>query len=265
MTALGLILLVPVVMWLGQTVLLRRCGLPIRWRLDASEAPRIVRTGGRVVTQVSLVALLAAYPLVKGQTPWHYYSALLPLDESIRQFAHGAAASVLFLCGLFAVWIATDRVQIDVHQHRRRWMRRLVLLPGSAVFGAMVEELLFRGVVLASLLESFPTMTAIALGAAIFAAAHYVRSVKRYWTVGGHLMLGVLLCAAFVQTGTLWLPAGLHAGGIMMIMGARPFIRYRGPAWLTGASIFPFAGVVGIVGLGVLTTFVARYYGAPSP
>ena len=74
-------------------------------------------------------------------------------------------------------------------------------------------------------------------------------------------MLGLLLAIAFLRTGTLWLPVGLHAGGILMIMGTRPFMRFRGPAWLTGASIFPFAGVVGIVGLGILTSFVAVYYG----
>jgi hypothetical protein len=46
-----------------------------------------------------------------------------------------------------------------------------------------------------------------------------------------------------------------------MIMGIRPFVRYRGPAWLTGASIFPFAGVIGMAGLILLTAFVSTYYG----
>ncbi len=99
------------------------------------------------------------------------------------------------------------------------------------------------------------------LGALIFAGAHYVRAVKRRWTFPGHVLLGVLLCVAFLRTGSLWLPMGLHAGGIFMIMGIRPFVRYRGPAWLTGASIFPFAGVIGMAGLLLLTAFVSTYYG----
>lgn len=106
-----------------------------------------------------------------------------------------------------------------------------------------------------------PQTLAVGLSVIVFAGAHYVRSVKRRWTIFGHLMLGLLLCLAYLETETLWLPLGLHAGGIAMIMGTRPFVRYRGPAWITGASIFPFAGVAGIAGLGVLTAFVASAYG----
>jgi membrane protease YdiL (CAAX protease family) len=157
-------------------------------------------------------------------------------------------------------------LQIDVHHSRRKWTRRLTMLAPTALFGAFVEELLFRGVVMADLLRT-PALNPVGgvlMATAVFAGAHYVRSVKRHWTLPGHVMLGLLLCIAFQRTGQLWLAAGLHAGGIMMIMAARPFVRYRGPAWLTGASIFPFAGVVGIAGLGILTVFVATHFGAPS-
>ena len=139
----------------------------------------------------------------------------------------------------------------------------MLLLP-TAVFGAFVEELLFRGVVMRDLLRDMPSAPALAVGIAVvvFAAAHYVRPVKRRWTFPGHLMLGLLLCVAFLRTGSVWLATGFHAGGILMIMGTRPFFRYRGPAWITGASTFPFAGAVGMVGLAILTVFVASRYGA---
>lgn len=263
MTALALLLAAPVVMWIGQSALLKRYGLPIRWRIDAGDAPNGVRIGGRVLTQASLLTVLACYPLLRGLDPLSYYQGLLPADATALQCAHGAAAAVVFLSLLYAVWVAGDLVRVDMHQPRRRWMRRLVLLPATAIFGALVEEMLFRGVVLADLLRSVPTTPAVIIGSVVFATAHYVRSVKRYWTIGGHLMLGLLLCVAFVETGKLWLPVGLHAGGILIIMGIRPFVFYRGPAWVTGVSIYPFAGAVGIAGLAVLTTFVATYYGAP--
>ncbi|MBN2563860.1 MAG: CPBP family intramembrane metalloprotease [Phycisphaerae bacterium] len=263
MTALLLLALVPAVMWVGQTAVLRRSGLPVRWRIDARHAPRHVRTVGRITTQLSLLAIIVAYPLILGGSPVAYYGALLPVSGSAWHVAQGAAASVLFLCVLFGVWLATGRLQIDVYQSRRRWRRRLLLLLPTALLGALTEELLFRGVVMADLLRSLPDATylAVTLAALTFAVAHYVRSPKRYWTFPGHVMLGLLLCVAFLQTGSLWLAVGLHVGGILMIMGTRPFFWYRGPAWVTGASIFPFAGVVGIVGLGILTAFVATHYG----
>lgn len=265
MTALLLLAAVPVVMWLGQTVMLRRHGLPIRLRLDPRNAPRAIRTTGRVITQLSLFAVLLAYPLVRGLSPVEYYGALLPRTRAVLQAVQGAAAATLFLSVLFLFWMATDRVTIEAHQSRRRLLQRLLLLIPTAILGATIEELLFRGVVMADAQRWFPDLPYIAVGwsTLVFAGAHYVRTVKRRWTFPGHLMLGLLFSLAFLQTGSLWLPIGLHAAGILMIMGTRPFFVYRGPAWLTGASIFPFAGIFGIAGLGLLTAFVVTYYGAP--
>ncbi len=265
MIALLLLACVPLVMWAVQTAQLRACGLPVRWRIDAGGAPRNIRTTGRIVTQVSLLAVIVVYPLLRGQPIADYYAGLLPMTGTVLHSVHGAAVSILFLGVLYGVWIATDRLRVSKHQSRRRWVRRLVLLAPTACFGAVVEELLFRGVVMADLLDSplVPRGVAVAVSVLVFAGAHYVRSVKRRWTIFGHLMLGLLLCVAFLRTGTLWLAIGLHAGGILMIMGTRPFLRNRGPAWLTGASIFPFSGAVGVAGLAVLTAFVACYYGKP--
>jgi len=263
MTAILLLVLAPCLMWIVQTAQLRYYGLPVRWRIDTGDAPRQVRSVGRIVTQASLLGVILCYPLLRGESMVSYYAALLPRSAAVLQCLQGAAASILFLCALYGAWIAGDCLRISVHQSRRRWMRRLILLLPTACFGAFVEELLFRGVVMADLLNTpwMPESEAVLLSVIVFAGAHYVRSVKRHWTIFGHLMLGVLLCTAFLETRTLWLPIGLHAGGIAMIMGMRPFVRYRGPAWITGASTSPFAGVPGIVGLGLLTTFVASYYG----
>ena len=99
------------------------------------------------------------------------------------------------------------------------------------------------------------------IGTVIFAAAHYVRSVKRYWTFPGHVALGALLCAAFYWTGNVWLSFGVHAGGVLVLMAVRPVVRYTGPAWLVGASIFPYAGAVGIAALVLLTVNMWLVYG----
>lgn len=275
MSALALLACVPLVMWLAQSLLLLCHGLPIRRRIDAGNAPRSVRDAGRIVTQASLAAVILVYPMLIGKPIGAYYGELLP-RASAWQLPYGMATSVLFLCVLYGVWILTDQLLVKAHQKRRRWMRRLVLLVPTAFFGAFVEELLFRAVLLADILRWFDvalpcadwkgllsggSIAAIAIGSLLFAAAHYVRKVKRRWTFPGHVVLGILLCVAFVTTGNLWLAAGLHAGGILMIMGTRPFIVYRSRSWLTGASVFPFAGIAGIVGLLILTLFVLRLQG----
>jgi membrane protease YdiL (CAAX protease family) len=249
-------------MWTAQTVLLRLHGTPIRAAIDHGDMPASIRTVARLVTQLALLGVILAYPPLCGKPVLAYYFSLFPLNCALHCI-QGLAASALFLSLLFLAWVLTDQLQIDVHHSRRKWVRRLVLLIPTAAFGAFVEELLFRGVLLADLLRVMPNSpwTAAATGTLVFAAAHYVRRAKRRWTFPGHLALGALLCVAFILTGSLWLSIGLHAGGILLIMGARPFVRYRGPAWLIGASTFPFAGIVGLLGLAILTAFVVRCYG----
>ena len=79
---------------------------------------------------------MVVYPLIRGQTPVEYYGTLLPVTATAWQLAHGAAASVLFLSLLFGAWLLADGLRVDVHQPRRRWLRRLLLLPATALLGA---------------------------------------------------------------------------------------------------------------------------------
>ncbi|MCB9855562.1 MAG: CPBP family intramembrane metalloprotease [Phycisphaerales bacterium] len=264
MIALSLLIAIPCVMWLAQTAMLRRHHLPIRWRLSNRDAPRQVRTVGRIATQAGLVSVIVLYPLSIGAPILGHYAHLYPRDASVMDAVVGALMAIVILVGLFLVWLACGRLEIDVHHERRRWVRRLVLLIPSAAFGAIVEESVFRGVLQFDLVRSgVSPVPSIAIAGAVFAAAHYVRSVKRKWTIFGHLALGVALSAAFAATHNLWLATGIHAGGILVILGARPFIRYRGPAWLTGESIFPFAGVPGVFGLAMLTMIVIMRFWRP--
>lgn len=289
MLALGLLLLLAIVLGPGQ-ILLRRSGvlgppsLPqangaglggpaLRGRAGAPLADELRgpargshgaatrRSGQRAITYAALTAALVGYPLLRGRTPWDYYTAFFPLGPRPTELVFGAAAAVLYLTLLYLAWLLTDNVRFAVRHDARRLVRRLAAVPLTAALVALVEELLFRAVLLVGLLESFGPRVALPLGAGLFAAAHYLRPVKRYWTFPGHLALGALLCVAFYLTGALWLSFGLHAGGVLVLMAVRPVIRYTGPPWLVGASIFPYAGVVGIVALGLLTLNLWQHFG----
>lgn len=262
MLALGLLAIVPILMWLGQTALRASVGLPPTWRLSSHGLPRRLHSMNRVLTNGALLLVVAVYPLLRGQSPRVYYAAMLPLEGGPAQFVHGVLLALLYLGALFLVWGLTDNIRFAVRDRPGRLAGRWATVPISALLGSFAEELVFRGVVLAGLLESLPTVAATVIGVIVFAGAHYVRKVKRYWTVAGHLALGTMLCVAFVCTRTLWLPLGLHAGGILIIMGMRPVMRYHGPGWLVGASIFPYSGVTGVVGLTLLTLSLVAHYGA---
>ena len=263
MLALGLLALIPVVMWLSQTVLLWRAGLPLRWRIGAADLPRRLKRVNRIVTNLAFAGILVAYPLLRGESPLAYYVGFFPLGGRPLELLHGAAAAVLYLALLYLAWALSDNVRFRVRHSPKRLVQRFAGVPLTAVFAATVEELLFRAMLLAGLLESFEPRVAVPVAVLVFAGAHYIRSVKRYWTVAGHVALGTLFCLAFVYTGALWLSIGLHAGGVLVLMAVRPLIRYSGPAWLVGASIFPYAGVVGVIALDLLTLNIWLCYGGP--
>lgn len=253
MRALLLLLAIPAVMWLTQTALLLGTRQPVRLRISPTDLPRRWRGVNRVVTKAALLAAVLLYPLLRGQMPLEYYSRFFPTAAQTWQAAYGAAAAILYLTLLYLAWTLSGNVQFEIRSAPARLLRRWAGAPLAAVLIALAEELLFRGMLLADLLDSFRPAVAVPVGVVCFAAAHYVRSVKRHWTFAGHLALGTLFCLAFLWTQALWLPLGLHAGGVLVLLAVRPVIRYTGPAWLVGASIYPYAGAVGVVALLLLT------------
>lgn len=247
------------VLWGIQSWRLRRAGLPLAWRLGAGAAADY--GPDRVLVNGVLLAVLAVYPLLRGSAPWVYYARFLPRDTALTHTALGLSLSVLYLTLLYVAWLATGNVTFEVRHRPGRIVTKLAAVPLTAALVATVEELLFRATLLAELLTQLPAALAIGVGALVFAGAHYVRAVKRSWTFPGHVALGILLCTAYWCTGSLWLVTGLHAGGVLVLMGARPFVRYHGPAWLVGASIFPYAGAVGVAALLLLTLNVVLLFG----
>lgn len=247
------------VLWGIQSWRLRHAGLPLTWRLGGGAAADY--GPDRVLVNGVLLAVLAVYPLLRGSTPWAYYAKFLPRDTAFAHATWGLSLAVLYLTLLYVAWLITGNVTFELRHRPLRIVTKLAAVPLTAVLVATVEELLFRATLLAELLTQLPAGAAIGVGALVFAGAHYVRAVKRRWTFPGHVALGILLCTAFWCTGNLWLVMGLHAGGVLVLMGVRPFVRYRGPAWLVGASIFPYAGAVGVAALLLLTLNVVVLFG----
>ena len=260
MIAIGLLILAFVLLWVVENAPRLALGQRPELRLHTAHATPGARGASRVATQLVMLGIIAVYPYLRGRPLLDYYAEIFPGEGRWLEGIHGAALSVTCLTLAYLGWLAADNIRFTVRYNAARWSRKLLVLPAAAVLGAAVEELIFRGIVLRELLESLPTWPAVLLGAVVFALAHYARRVKRTWTFFGHVMLGVLLCLAFMQTGALWLPLGLHAGGILMLSGTRPFLRYMGPRWLTGASIFPFAGATGLALLALMSVFVWSYY-----
>jgi uncharacterized protein len=132
----------------------------------------------------------------------------------------------------------------------------LLLLPG-----AMVEEMLFRGIIFRLIEEWSGTWIALAVSAAIFGLVHAANPGATWVsTLAIALEAGVLLGAAFVITRNLWFPIGLHfawnffegpvygtqVSGHTFLISALA-ARLHGPTIVTGGVFGPEAGLVAIV------------------
>lgn len=125
-----------------------------------------------------------------------------------------------------------------------------VLLKSASemVFVAVVEEILFRGVLFRLPERSLGSRTALAVSGVIFALAHIPNDNVTLIAVANTAVAGLLFAAAYLVTRRLWLPIGMHFAWNFVSDGlfslptsghpARGLLQGQltGPEWLTGGA-----------------------------
>jgi len=135
---------------------------------------------------------------------------------------------------------------------------------------AVLEEVLFRGVVFRLLERWAGTVVALVVSGALFGALHLLNPHATIW---GALAIaaeaGLMLGAAYALTRSLWLPIGLHLGwnfaesglfgatvsGSDSTVGGLVRGVAHGPAAISGGEFGPEASVFAI-GAGLILTFL---------
>lgn len=132
---------------------------------------------------------------------------------------------------------------------------------------AVAEEVFFRGIVFRLLRSRWGVIAALIVSSAIFGLLHLVNPGA---TLNGALAIaieaGLMLGAAYLLTGSLWLAIGLHFGWNVTIGGIFGTVvsgsdsrdslftaTTAGPDWLSGGSFGPEASIVAIVVCSVAT------------
>lgn len=130
----------------------------------------------------------------------------------------------------------------------------------SAVAAAVIEEIVFRGIIYRLTEAAFGTAIAIGASAVLFGGAHaFSPHPTLLALVAIAVEAGILLALAYVVTRRLWFAIGIHAawnftqGGIfgLAVSGtdSQGLLagRTTGPDWLTGGAFGPEASVISIV------------------
>jgi uncharacterized protein len=147
-------------------------------------------------------------------------------------------AAVPLLCG----GVVLITLRIYSLRHAFLWAKMPEVLIAASVV-PILEELLFRGFILGVLLRGFSRLNALLMTSALFSIIHFLKAPERtspnesvnwlsgfvsiahsFWQFGNPLLLaagfltlfaiGCILADARLQTHSLWLPIGLHAGWI---------------------------------------------------
>ncbi len=203
------------------------------------------------------------------------------LSRSIRGFAVAiAVVAILFV----AAFVLGGRAPATIGAV-------LVRVPGyllSGVVVAIIEEGFFRAFLLGGMEGDFGSRGALLASSAIYAVAHLVRAPARFYVTGfeplagvhslssstaqlahpiailpsllGLFLLGIVLGAAFIVTGTVYFSAGLHAG---LVLGAKLWPKLVAgraaiPPWLAGYGGFPLISGVAAWAAAILILLALR-------
>jgi uncharacterized protein len=134
--------------------------------------------------------------------------------EAVRQLWIGLAAGfgaavAATLPALVAGWAfyAPSPAQEAVFNPGKLVFVLIVLL-----FGAIGEELMFRGYAFQTVLQTFGNWTTILPFSILFAVAHMGNLGSTPLSLGNTFLWGVVFSVAYLRTRSLWLPIGLHTG-----------------------------------------------------
>lgn len=139
------------------------------------------------------------------------------------------------------------------------WPAMLATVPGY-ILGAVLEEVVMRGIVFRMLEQSLGSWIALALSALIFGALHLLNHGATLLNAAAIMLeAGIMLAAAYMLTRRLWLCIGIHfawnftQGGIFSAAvsggAARGLLQAKlvGAQWLTGGAFGVEASAVAVV------------------
>ena len=143
---------------------------------------------------------------------------LRPYSGWSNAIVKGWAVGVIAFAGYSVIMGAFGIVEFKI-----KWSIPLMITAFFTAFSAfgiaLTEEILFRGFFLQTMLKDFPKWTAVVITSVFFIFFHDLANPFSFFTeprqmmlAGGLFSLSILLCMAYLKSGTLFLPIGIHSG-----------------------------------------------------
>jgi membrane protease YdiL (CAAX protease family) len=199
-------------------------------------------SAARTARTAMLAGFAATYALTgrRGQPGLARRCGLLPADRAIRTYALGFAAGTIPVIAVIGVlWLLGART-VEVRGDALKLGFLAAKAVGFGLFLVLIEESLFRGLLLGDFIASWGTITGVAACSVFFAATHFLgttaawraepqpissgveavaalflgmeRVVTEWPELVGLTLVGAILSTLRVRAGTIYLAMGVHAG-----------------------------------------------------
>jgi membrane protease YdiL (CAAX protease family) len=131
---------------------------------------------------------------------------------SVRNLLVGLSGGIGAACIVIVIPIAAGAAELQAVPGETAHWRTIVFVTVVLVFGAVGEEMLFRGYAFQTLLPVLGSFATILPVSVLFGLAHSANMNVSPLALLNTTLWGVLLACAFLRSGDLWLPIGLHLG-----------------------------------------------------
>jgi uncharacterized protein len=252
-----LVRLVVGVVWVLLVVVLVQAGLAL---LLPFTVPAVYLLGGAVVAAAALVGYVAFARVVERRAVTELAVGRAPAELGwgllIGALLFSATIGLIALLGYYRIVSFNN------------WAAAVPALADALVAGAF-EEILFRGLLFRITQESLGTWLALLISALVFGLLHLANpNATLIAGLAIALEAGVMLAAAYLLTGRLWLSMGIHfawnftQGGLFgaAVSGQTSTDIFssvlQGPALLTGGDFGAEASVVAMVVCGLFGAYL---------
>ncbi len=261
-------------LFLGVELIGAGVGLGVNWIMRALNAGENLRVFlGNTITRGSMIAAALFLTTSILSNVLH-----LPGNRSLFPRKNGwgkdllagmgiaaAGMTAVFLLELALGWIKVDGLALSALP----WdavLRTLWLALLANATAAAAEETIFRGFLFTGLKEAWDTTGALFVSAIIFSSVHILSNAASgtVWTklIPMVALVGAMLAWAYMRTGNLWLPVGLHFAWNLFqddilnlnaknasdsLVGFQTSLN--APSWFAGSSFGIEVGAAGAVAL----------------
>lgn len=235
----------------------------------------VIVGNGMVVAATGLVVAVA----VAALAIWLYRSVLLgriarmtastvAARRAVPDVLLGVAGGVLFMVVSCAIVGALGGVHISWQPTPGFNATVLLGVLAMVILSSVVEEIVFRGVILEAVRQWVGPRTGVIVSSVVFGAMHLLNPGATVWSAVAIAMeAGVLFGILYLVTGSLWVTIGIHAGWNLTeallgipVSGEHPqgllTVTPTGSPWISGGAFGIEASVVPVV-IGGIVALVA--------